>query len=213
MTIAATHMEIVDRMMPLTLRARPRDHRGYPIPWFTPIINGEPDFRAVLDGQAELAVKRECCWICGHPLRTPCAFVIGPMCAVNRISAEPPSHVECAIYAAKACPFLARPQMVRKPSQPGDASPGQMIERNPGVACVWITNTPSYTPAISLFGIGDPVRVRWYCRSRKATREEVLESINSGLPTLRELAQAEGDESIAELESQVEIAMELIPNG
>lgn len=205
-----THAEVVAKM-PFALAVRPKDHRGYPIPWFTPIINGEPDFRAVLEGQAELAVALQCCWICGQPLRSPCAFVVGPMCAVNRVSAEPPSHIECAIYAAKACPFLSRPKAKRAPTpETAVPPPGVMIERNPGVACVWITTSPSYAPNVRLFGLGEPQRVLWYCHSRKATREEVMASIDSGLPSLRELAEG-NDEATAELESQVEVALALVP--
>ncbi len=205
----STHAEIVAEM-PFALSLRPRDSRGYPIPWFTPIIDGVPDFRIVPLGQAQLAVKLQCCWICGTRLRLPCAYVVGPMCAVNRVSAEPPSHMECAIYAAKACPFLARPQLDRAPKPDGATSPGMMIERNPGVACVWITESPSYVVAKSLFDLGDPLRVRWYYRSRKATRAEVLASIESGLPVLREVAEAQ-EGGTEELESMLSAAMELVP--
>lgn len=203
-----THAEIVARM-PFSLSLRPRDSRGYPIPWFTPIIDGVPDFTFVPEGLAEVAVRRQCCWVCGGPLRIPSAFVVGPMCTVNRVSAEPPSHVECAIYAAKACPFLARPQKVRAPRREDATCPGVMIERNPGVACVWITRRPVYVQATRLFSLGEPERVRWYCHSRKATRDEVMASIDSGLPSLREVC--EGEEDIAELESMLSVALELVP--
>lgn len=212
------HMDFVRTLrMPTSLAKRPVNSAGYVVPWFTPWHEGAWDFRFVEPGKAEEAVRRELCWICGERLTSPCAFVIGPMCAVNRTSAEPPSHVECAIYAARACPFLARPKMTRPSARvEGIAEahgqvPGIMLDRNPGVALVWVTRTPVYHLAIKLFGIGDPIRVMFYAEGRKATRAEVLESITTGLPKLRELAEVEGEEAISELESMVDDAMALVP--
>jgi hypothetical protein len=37
--------------------------------------------------------------------------------------------------------------------------------------------------------MGEPDRVEWWAEGRKATREEVQESIDSGLPNLERLAQ------------------------
>ncbi len=211
----STHREIVERM-PLSMAKRPRDHRGYPVPWFTPWHEGRWDFRYIEPGKAAQAVREERCWTCGERLTLPCAYVIGPMCAVNRTAAEPPSHVECAIYAAKACPFLARPKMER-PSGPTEAvnasgsMPGIGIMRNPGVALVWITKSPSYDPATGLFGLGDPERVAWYAHSRKATPAEVMESIDGGLPILRDMAEQDGAEAVAELEAMMARALALVP--
>lgn len=217
---ARTHREIVERM-PLAMAKRPRDPRGYPVPWFVP-WNPETDgwdFRYQAAGKAEQAVEYGLCWTCGEPFTgTQAAYVVGPMCAVNRTSAEPPSHIECAVYAARACPFLARPKMIRPTVRDGhdpaaavDDMPGHFLDRNPGVALVWITENPSYDPSIRLFDLGDPVRVRWYAHSRKATREEVMESIRTGLPTLRKMAEDEGDDAVAELERLTARAMELVP--
>jgi hypothetical protein len=210
-----THREIVDRM-PLSMAKRPRDPRGFPVPWFTPWHEGKWDFRYVEPGKAEQAVREGRCWICGERLRLPCAFVAGPMCAVNRTNAEPPSHVECAIYAARACPFLARPKMARPSGGEGvvhdeDGMPGIVLMRNPGVAVVWVTNRPEYDRVTRLFGLGEPVRVVWYAHSRKATRDEIMESITSGLPSLRELAEQDGPEAVAELERMTGVAMTLVP--
>jgi hypothetical protein len=209
------HREVVENM-PLSMARRPRNENGYPVPWFTPWHEGRWDFRYVEPHKAAQAVREGRCWTCGEALTLPCAYVIGPMCAVTRTAAEPPSHIECAIYAAKACPFLARPKMAR-PS--GDTEgvktdgsmPGIGLMRNPGVALVWITSAPSYDPVSRLFGIGEPERVRWFAHSRKATREEVMESIDGGLPTLRGLAEQDGPEALDELVAMVDRALELVP--
>lgn len=209
-----THRSVVEKM-PFAMAMRPRDHRGYPVPWFTPWHEGRWDFRYVAPGKVQQAVREQRCWTCGEPLRSPCAFVVGPMCAVNRTSAEPPSHVECAIYAAKACPFLARPKMARPSGgegvHEGGSMPGVALLRNPGVALVWITDHPTYQVQSRLFDIGEPLRVRWFARSRPATREEIMESIDTGYPHLRKLADEQGPDAVAALDAQVAVAKELVP--
>jgi hypothetical protein len=217
------------RPIPAAIERLPRD-RGYPVPWFVawmddeghpvPRGHGTPDFRVIHPDAIQEAVTQEICWICGEPFRSRIlsyAFVIGPMCAVNRVSAEPPSHVACADWSARACPFLTRPHMDRRESNvPLDAKEpaGIMLRRNPGVALVWLTKTARGLGAPEgglLFHVGDPTQVRFYREGRKATREEVLESIESGLPTLQELADAEGPKACAAFEQQTEAAMQLLP--
>jgi hypothetical protein len=165
------------------------DPRGFPVPWFTPWDRekGEWNFQAIDPRRIRLAVERDTCWICGQKLFANKAFVIGPMCAINRITQEPPSHVECATFAAQACPFLSRPRMRRAPITPeGRNVPGIMIERNPGVCLVWITRAYRQIPVHNgiLIQVADPVRVEAYCQGRRATPIEIIESITSGLPEL-----------------------------
>ena len=70
---------------PPQIAALPLDARGYPVPAFVPWIDGKPEFRAVYPEAAGQAHRGGFCWICGRPLPGLKAFVIGPMCAVNRI--------------------------------------------------------------------------------------------------------------------------------
>jgi len=130
--------ELPDRM-----RFLPLDKRGYPVPWFVAWINGEPDFRIVDPRKFAMALKMRRCWVCGDRLGAYLAFVIGPMCAVNRVSSEPASHRECAVYSATACPFLTRPHMRRRDAGLPDVKinppAGIGLDRNPGVSLVWIT--------------------------------------------------------------------------
>ena len=102
--------------MPGRIALLPRNKVGYPVPWFVATINGQPDFRVIRTDGIQIALKRGLCWVCGVPFlrQEDRAFTIGPMCAVNRVSAEPPSHRDCAVYSAMACPFLATPNMVRR---------------------------------------------------------------------------------------------------
>jgi hypothetical protein len=206
-----TELSVPPRMANL-----PRNKAGYVVPWFVAYIDGEPDFRVVRENGIGEALKYQKCWLCGQHRGANAAFVIGPMCAVNRVSAEPPAHRDCATYAARACPFLANPNMHRRErGLPEDRvePAGVAILRNPGVALVWVTRTwqPFKAPGGILFDVGEPIAVEWWAHGREATRGEVLASIDSGLPTLATVAREEGSEAEAELTQQVERAMGLVP--
>jgi hypothetical protein len=205
----------------------PIDKRGYPVPWFVQWINGEPEFRVMDMKKFRLAINNELCWTCGQPMFSENVFVIGPMCAVNLISAEPPNHRECALYSAQNCPFLTRPHMHRRKDEALEAAKGKpagiMIERNPGITLLWYTRRynlingggqhPKAGPGI-LFELGRAFKTEWYKEGRPATRAEVTESIDSGIPTLRELEKENGSqESSMLLEMQITRAMRLIPRG
>lgn len=178
------------------------DKRGFPVPFFVAVINGEPDHRIVEPRAVKVCVEQRRCWICGGQLGTFRSFMVGPMCAINRISAEPPSHLECARYAATACPFLARPHAKRRdaglPETPLQKPAGMHLERNPGVALVWTTRT--YKPFRAehgrkgvLFDLGPPDSMEWFAEGRAATRAEIDESIATGLPTLIAVAEQDND--------------------
>lgn len=194
----------------------PRNKTGYVVPWFVAWVDGQPDFRVIGDGKLGDAIRFKTCWLCGDPLGANAAFVIGPMCAINRVSAEPPSHRGCADFAARACPFLTTPGMRRRGTGLPDAArepDGIMIRRNPGVALVWVSRTWRRQTGQLLWDVGDPIETRWYAEGRPATRDEVLASIASGFPLLR--AEAEQDPrpaaALAELDRQHARALELVP--
>jgi hypothetical protein len=201
--------------LPLNMRSLRIDSRGYPVPFFVEWINGVPDFRVTSHGTMHRCVLLKLCWICGKPIGNRLkAFVIGPMCAINRISSEPPSHVECAEYAVQACPFMVLPKMRRRegglPSNM-EPPPGILFERNPGVMLVWIAHslTVQRQDGGYLFNLGRPSKVLWYTEGRKATRDEVIASIESGLPFLSQYVT--DDKDAAELEQLRSAAMKLIP--
>ncbi|HVG51616.1 MAG TPA: hypothetical protein VM867_08290 [Xanthobacteraceae bacterium] len=223
--------------MPERIKRLPISPTGFPVPWFvTWFKNGEhcadgdgkPDFRIVNPGKIAMAVNSKRCWVCGGPMGQYLAFLIGPMCAINRVISEPPSHRECAIYAAKVCPFLSKPNMVRNERGMRDddgnligelqEAAGSHIARNPGACCVWITK--SYRPFKPqggprggvLFSIGTPREVLWFAKGRAATRDEVMASIDSGYPILQEMARQEGAKALAALQTQRDMAMALVPD-
>jgi hypothetical protein len=203
--------------LPARMRHLPLDSRGFPVPWFVAFFNGEPDFRAFDGDKMAKAVNRRRCWVCGEPLGTFLAFTIGPMCAVNRVSSEPPSHRECAEYSVRACPFLSRPRMRRNekdlPAQRSVA--GFAISRNPGVALIWITKSYEvFRPHMGgkgvLFNLGDPVETQWFAEGRPATCAEILASIESGLPALLKVANLQGPDAVAELRRGLTRALSLV---
>jgi hypothetical protein len=201
--------------LPARIRRLPVD-RGYPVPWFVAWVDGKPEFRAADGRKADLAIRERRCWVCGEPLGKESVFLIGPMCTVNRISAEPPSHDECAAFSARACPFLSRPHMDRRenglPEDYGNPG-GVMIRRNPGVVCLWETLKFKLIrePRGVLFRIGDPRSVRWFAEGRAATRVEVLASMESGLPALADLARQQGTRALTMLGRMHAAAMAHLP--
>jgi len=202
--------------MPPRIARLPRDHRGFPVPWFVAWIHGEPDFRVIEPDRLKQAYHGKRCWICGEPLGVFKVFVVGPMCVVNRVTSEPPSHRDCAQFAAEVCPFLTRPRMKRNEKDlPEERSiAGMHIDRNPGAVAIYQTN--AYTPFKAgdgvLFQLGPPSRIDWVAEGKPATREQVLASIDSGFPLLMDVAvKLDGPEGVKALLRMRDQAMIYLP--
>jgi hypothetical protein len=182
--------------VPRNMRGLPVDERGYVIPWFVKYVGGKPDFRIADTGKWEKAVQFKLCWVCGNPFTNRrYAFAIGPMCTVNKVSSEPPSHEECAIYAAKVCPFLANANRERREDEltDGCVASGEMIKRNPGVTAIYITRDyktfkAKHTDNTPLFELGAPLAVHWYRNAEIAANVDILRSMATGYPLLRSMA-------------------------
>ncbi len=206
--------------VPRLMKDLPLDpERGYVVPWFVAWENGKPEFRAMDKNKYMAALKKHLCWVCGQPLATRFAFVSGPMCGINRTSAEPPSHIECARWSARNCPFLSNPNMVRREdgildnAKLRDEAPGFAIVRNPGVALVWITREYEVFPdgrGKWLIQMGRPHEVEFYCKGRPATRAEVMESIDSGIGVLEAVARQE-EGGIEDLRNKRKLFEKLLP--
>jgi len=201
--------------LPARMRRLPIE-RGYPVPWFVDMVDGHYDFR-IQDGRKRArALIEHRCWLCGDFIGVYLAFVIGPMCAVNQISSEPPSHRECAEYAVRACPFLTLQEPERRTNRLPDEvvdAPGCPINRNPGVALVWITKQMYPFPCDGdyLVKMGEPDSISFWHKGRPATRAEILESIETGLPILREAAAKDGPIALAKLAEGTARALALLP--
>lgn len=205
--------------MPSRMSVLPRNEKGFPIPFFAEEVNGVRDFRVVSAEKMIRAVRANLCWVCGQPMGAHKAFVIGPMCGINRTISDPPSHRDCAIFSAKNCPFLSRPMAQRRvgglPDSAQDA-PGFGLKRNPGAVGVWVTKSfrpfrPGAGNGGILFNIGDPEEVLWFANGREATRQEVEHSVETGLLHLAELAELDGEDGKRALAQSVAAFHALLP--
>lgn len=188
--------------MPARFAALPRcPVRGIPVPWFISWAEGKPEFRVADARKCEVAVLAKKCWVCGDYLGKRLAFLVGPMCAVDRTTAEPPSRRECAEYRVRACPFLSRPAMDRREGGlPSETScDGEMIRRNPGVSLLWMaTSYDIFRDGAGgwLIRLADPFEVKACREGRASTPDEIRESFDYGLPSLRALCR-DGREAMA----------------
>jgi hypothetical protein len=173
--------------LPQRMRSLPISDEGFPVPKFVPWIKGKPEFRGMDGEHMAMCVRLKRCWLCGDRLGVHMTFTIGPMCIVNRNIAEPPAgHVA-----------------------------GVGLKRNPGVVALWTTRTYRVHRAPNggaLFSIGNPESVEYFCEGRKATRDEILVSMETGLPLLMDIAQQEGNGAPEELQRRYEDAIKtLVP--
>lgn len=191
--------------------------RGYPVPWFVSIVNGEPDFR-VADGRKwSMAVRSRWCWVCGEKLGAYLAFVLGPMCGITRSTVEPACHRECALWSIRNCPFLTRPHMARREAglpEEAEQAPGLGLKRNPGVSLLWVTRSFEIfydQNGRAMLRVGEPLEVEFYAEGRPASRAEIDISIAGGLPKLEELAKQDGLEAEQALAEQAREFASLLP--
>jgi hypothetical protein len=206
---------IADIAIPARMARLPINERGFPVPWFVAQIDGKWDFRVIGPNKIADAYNKKLCWLCGQRLGQYLAFVIGPMCSINRVSSEPPSHRDCAEYAVKACPFLSQPNMRRneKGMPEGGTMAGVGIMHNPGATLIWITK--SFRPFKAgdgiLFEIGPPLETLWFTEGRTASRDEIDAAFEKGLPKLRHEADRDGPAGNIELEKRYKEALKLLP--
>ncbi len=166
--------------MPATMRARIPQGGTRPIPFFVTVIDGKPDFRLVDPLAFHQCVNLKLCWICGQPLGEGLAFVGGPLCAINRVTAEPASHPECADYAARVCPFMVNPSAsMRDTNLPEHVEIPGVETGNPGLTAIILTRryTALKVELRTYFRANRPTAIRWFREGREATRSEVQDAV------------------------------------
>lgn len=93
--------------IPESLSHLQRDSRGYPIPYFVPVVNGIPEFKYQDPKKHATAIKYKKCCICGKRLlRGQYWFISGPKGFENCVDSHAPMHESCARFALLACPHL-----------------------------------------------------------------------------------------------------------
>lgn len=98
--------------VPPKLGLRPRDRRGFPIPFIVLIDDdGKPHFTINDSYKVEQVIRQRLCALCGRKLEFDCWLIGGPGAAFHENGAflDPPIHHACGTYALKTCPFLAAP--------------------------------------------------------------------------------------------------------
>ena len=104
--------KLSDIPIPRRMRALPRDHRGYPVPFVVlRDADNKPHFAINNDLRVLKCLREERCPICGYRLDKIIWFIGGPGSAFhdNGRYLDPPMHEECAMYALQVCPYLAAP--------------------------------------------------------------------------------------------------------
>lgn len=203
--------------IPRNMLSLKRDKSGLPIPFFVVMESGIPEFR-VADGRKALAcVQHQRCWICGKEMEPGrSVFVVGPSALLNRVSAEPPSHSECARYAVRVCPFMSNPDFVRRKEHfpDGTISPGLSIKENPGVMLLWYASgykIESSSNGGGLFIIPNPSKIVYFRHGRKATGEEIQAALKASYDRFVQASKNASVESNAQLHSAFVQALKMIP--
>ena len=202
--------------MPAELRVRPRDHRGFPVPWFVTRKDerGRWDFVTVDTQRMYQAIRQDLCWVTGEPLGRFRSFVIGPMCVINRVAGDPPVKRNVALYSATVCPFLVNPRM-RRVGEHGEIMEGQRgraVSRNPGLCAVFtVEKKRQHFNRHSLFDLGEPSNVEWFKEGRPATRQEARAALDDGFAFLLDEAEKEGDNAVMHLLVMYELATRYLP--
>lgn len=172
--------------LPARMRKLPVSSHGEPVPFFCRWVDGKPAMRAADPLKLAACHDRGLCVLCGEPLGQYKAFVLGPMSAVNRLSDAPPAHTECAKFAAMTSPDLA---------------------------LVWVTRRCSLVRTLGsdLFEIGEPEQTFWYIAGRNASRQEVMNWVQAGLPEMYEIARRQSETAVMELDTRVARAARVFP--
>jgi hypothetical protein len=202
--------------LPPRMRKLPLHALGFPIPHFAASVGGAPDVRVVDELTLAACHERKLCWLCGERLGDYKAFIVSPMSAVNRISNEPPSHIDCAKFVARFCPFLMLPKTIRRStSTPAGAdAPRSVIGiGGRGVSLVWVTRKYKVVRVgdTTLFDLGDPWQTFWYARGQCATRDQVEEAFAAGLGPMYEVARAGSELTVSDLDAVVARVTRLFP--
>jgi hypothetical protein len=99
--------------MPDRIARRPRDKRGYPIPWNVLRADDGTAFFTINDDRRSAdALREQRCPLCGERLGKWKWWVGGPRSAFDLHGwfLDLPGHYECMKFALETCPYLAAPK-------------------------------------------------------------------------------------------------------
>lgn len=118
-------------------------YQGLPIPFFTLVRDGRPDFRVHSSERHARAMLKRLCGVCGDPLDYWLTFIAGPIVMRERLSYMPAMHDECARASLVLCPFLALEERTHRdtPVKEGDIRLAGSLVKPPRTA---LAKTRSY---------------------------------------------------------------------
>jgi len=100
--------------VPARMADRPRDKRGFPVPWNVLVDpkDGTPFFTVNDDRRHLQALRQSLCPLCGGKLGRWKWFVGGPLSAFAPQGwfLDLPGHRECMEFALQTCPYLSMPR-------------------------------------------------------------------------------------------------------
>lgn len=110
-----------------------RVSKGLPVPFFAPIINGEPDFKRQHPVKRELCLSEGKCSICGTKLVNGSHyFITGLIGLKNRVVSDAPMHEQCARFSLEHCPHLKYQKTKRRTGDQSDYH----IAKKPDTICL-----------------------------------------------------------------------------
>lgn len=113
-----------DYPIPAIMKELPLDERGYPIPYFVPMVDGNPEFRYQDANKRSSCLKHGLCAVCGKKLYAKSYwFICGPMGLLNKVHSDAPCHEDCARFSLNVCPHLVYSKAQRRSEESGNANP------------------------------------------------------------------------------------------
>lgn len=105
--------------IPRALRTRPRDPRGYPVPYVVLVDDrGRAHFTVNDIRKLGKAIRSKLCAMCGRRMERSGGywFIGGAGSALLPMGRfiDGPSHEDCARYAMRVCPYLAAPRYAKR---------------------------------------------------------------------------------------------------
>lgn len=121
------------------------DERGYPIPFFVPVVNSVPNFRYMDGKKVDLCIDQKLCHICGKKLHKDFHyFISGPLGLKNRTSSDAAMHRECAEYSLAVCPHMLLQKAKRMAKAPeGSLADDPYMKEKPDE--VYLIKSEKYT--------------------------------------------------------------------
>jgi hypothetical protein len=158
---------------------RLNQYRGQLVPWWvswtslesdrpTQVGDGRPRFDlSSRPKRFERAMREHRCWTCGDHLGTTVCFLTEPHWVVQGLSGEPPSHSDCAAYAATHCPYFVGPQAP--------------------LLCLWMCRRYATVKSAAgpLVKISGATQIDWFCAGKPARRAQIVAAFAATMPKLR----------------------------